>query len=60
MEPGRTRFLPDRDHGTDIGYKDEDGSPLVEKILDVTGQKGYGQMDRYQCDGTRHSADPDR
>ena len=26
-----------------LGIKDEDGSPLVEKILDVTGQKGTGK-----------------
>jgi len=25
------------------GYKDEDGSPLVEKILDTAGQKGTGK-----------------
>ncbi len=29
---------------TDIlGYKDQDGSPLVEKILDTAGQKGTGK-----------------
>lgn len=29
---------------TDIlGYKDEDGNPLVEKILDTAGQKGTGK-----------------
>ncbi len=26
-----------------LGYKDEDGSPLVEKILDTAGQKGTGK-----------------
>ncbi len=26
-----------------LAYKDEDGSPLVEKILDVAGQKGTGK-----------------
>ncbi len=26
-----------------FGYKEEDGSPLVEKILDVAGQKGTGK-----------------
>lgn len=26
-----------------FGFKDEDGSPLVEKILDVAGQKGTGK-----------------
>jgi len=25
-----------------LAYKDEDGSPLVEKILDTAGQKGTG------------------
>ena len=29
---------------TDIlGYKDADGEPLVEKILDTAGQKGTGK-----------------
>jgi 6-phosphogluconate dehydrogenase len=26
-----------------LGYKDEDGSPLVDKILDTAGQKGTGK-----------------
>ena len=26
-----------------LGYKDEDGEPLVEKILDTAGQKGTGK-----------------
>jgi len=26
-----------------LGYKDEDGSPIVEKILDTAGQKGTGK-----------------
>lgn len=26
-----------------LGYKDEDGAPLVEKILDTAGQKGTGK-----------------
>ncbi|MGR9043786.1 MAG: decarboxylating NADP(+)-dependent phosphogluconate dehydrogenase [Gammaproteobacteria bacterium] len=26
-----------------LGYKDEDGSPLLEKILDTAGQKGTGK-----------------
>jgi 6-phosphogluconate dehydrogenase len=26
-----------------LGYKDDDGSPLVEKILDTAGQKGTGK-----------------
>jgi len=26
-----------------LGYKDEDGTPLVEKILDTAGQKGTGK-----------------
>ncbi|MDB1126321.1 decarboxylating NADP(+)-dependent phosphogluconate dehydrogenase [Vibrio algarum] len=26
-----------------LGYKDEDGNPLVEKILDTAGQKGTGK-----------------
>ncbi len=26
-----------------LGYKDEDGSPLVEKVLDTAGQKGTGK-----------------
>jgi 6-phosphogluconate dehydrogenase len=26
-----------------LGYRDEDGSPLVEKILDTAGQKGTGK-----------------
>ncbi len=29
--------------GTILSVKDEDGSPLVEKILDVAGQKGTGR-----------------
>jgi len=26
-----------------LGYKDEDGEPMVEKILDTAGQKGTGK-----------------
>src|SRR5690554_7345462 len=26
-----------------LGYKDEDGAPLVDKILDTAGQKGTGK-----------------
>jgi len=29
-----------------LGFKDEDGAPMVEKILDVAGQKGTG---RWMC-----------
>ncbi len=29
--------------GNILGFKDEDGSPLVEKILDTAGQKGTGK-----------------
>jgi len=35
--------LPDRDHGRYPGLQGEDGSPLVEKILDTAGQKGTGK-----------------
>src|SRR5581483_9162783 len=26
-----------------LGYKDSDGQPLIDKILDTTGQKGTGR-----------------
>jgi 6-phosphogluconate dehydrogenase len=26
-----------------LGYKDEDGTPMVDKILDTAGQKGTGK-----------------
>ncbi len=32
-----------RSHLKCLGYKDEDGQPLVEKILDTAGQKGTGK-----------------
>lgn len=37
-----------------LGYKDEGGEPLAEKILDTAGQ-----MDGHQCLGFGHSADAD-
>ena len=43
MEQGRARQLSDRDHARHPGFKDTDGQPLVEKILDTAGQKGTGK-----------------
>ena len=41
---GRPRQLPDRNHrATSSPIKDEDGQPLVDKILDTAGQKGTGK-----------------
>ena len=31
-----------------LAFKDADGQPLVDKILDTAGQKGNGQMDCHQ------------
>jgi len=42
-----------------LGYKDTDGSPLVEKILDTAGQKGPANGPGYQL-WTWHTTDPDR
>ena len=43
MEQGRTGQLPDRDLDDIFAKKDEDGTPLVDKILDTAGQKGTGK-----------------
>ncbi len=38
-----------------LAFKDTDGQPLVDKILDTAGQKGHGQMDRHQFGQPRNS-----
>jgi len=43
MEQRRTGFVPDRDHCEHSRFKDTDGQPLVDKILDTAGQKGTGK-----------------
>jgi len=44
LEPRRAEQLSDGDHRRDIlAFKDEDGSPLVDRILDTAGQKGTGK-----------------
>ena len=44
MEPRSAGLLPDQITTDILAYKDEDGSPLVEKILD-TAIKNHGQVD---------------
>ena len=34
-----------------LRHKDKSGGYLIDKILDTAGQKRYGQVVRYQCDG---------
>ena len=41
-----------------LGFKDEKGEPLVEKILDTAGQKGT-EMDRCVCPRFGHTAHAD-
>ena len=43
-----------------LGYKDEDGEPLVDKILDTAGQKGTGKWTGDRGARARRPADPDR
>ena len=43
-----------------LAYKDEDGSPLVDKILDKAGQKGTGKWTGISALGAGHAADHDR
>jgi len=38
-----TRFLPHRITANILAFKDTDGQPLVDKILDAAGQKGTGK-----------------
>ena len=40
--------------------KDEDGTPMVDKILDTAGQKGTGQVDRHQRARAGHAGHADR
>ena len=44
VEQGRAGQLPDRDHARHPRpSKDDDGEPMVDKILDTAGQKGTGK-----------------
>ena len=43
VEQGRAGQLPDRDLARHLRQEDDDGSPLVDKILDTAGQKGTGK-----------------
>ena len=61
VEQGRARQLPDRDHrATSSRKKDEDGKPLVDKILDTAGQKGTGKWTAHQRARSGHAAHADR
>ena len=40
-----------------LAFKDEDGLPMVDKILDTAGQKGTGQVDQRLGARFGHSAD---
>ncbi len=43
-----------------FAYRDEDGVPMVDKILDTAGPEGHGQVDRHQLPRTRRARDVDR
>jgi 6-phosphogluconate dehydrogenase len=43
-----------------LGFRDEDGVPMVDKILDTAGQKGHRKVDGYQLARTRRSGDVNR
>ena len=43
-----------------LAFKDEDGQPLVDKILDTAGQKGTGKWTERRLPGPGHSADADQ
>ena len=57
---GELDSLPDRDHARHFAFKDDDGKPLVDKILDTAGQKGTGKWTVDQLAGTRHPDHADR
>ncbi len=40
--------------------KDEDGNPLIDKILDAAGQKGTGKWTAISALRPRHAGHPDR
>lgn len=42
-----------------LRFRDEDGKPLLDKILDVAGQKGTRQMERHRSNGRKRSVDTD-
>ena len=39
--------------------KDDDGTPMIDKILDTAGQKGHRQVDRHQRAGSGHAGHAD-
>ena len=43
-----------------LGYKDENGKPVVDKILDTAGQKGTGKWTARQLARPGHARDADR
>ena len=61
VEQGRARQLPrSRSRATSSRFKDEDGKPIVDMILDTAGQKGTGKWTSVAALDLGHPADADQ